>query len=871
MDKWEKIQVHNMIVELLGIIAMIVCVVIGSLCDWNVIVKNNILIVVNDIDSFSLTILQIQASIGTLVIAIIALITGNISDSYMGISISDFYLNIKPWKLTQKILIFLLLGLSLLAVIFHSFGLYNMVFYTFICTLIGIIISILEIYSAFKGRNEQNLEIEAYIEYVLKTDKDFLYKLNLYENFVIDWEKELESQDKQSYEKYHQIFCRYIFALWNFESDESLAAIEKQCYNMSYCMLGSEGKTVKERGIEFVQDIYDVMWRIILTHIKEENKLLNQYKNEFTLFSEICNELISTIDELSVENVEKRLKLGNLIDFVLRVAIWFRYDDLENENSDDTKYKRYKYDFSSEVNELTSFAKYIGYYLSKQQNKNNIINQNVWALALSSWSLFSAYNIPEIRMDDFLKTKVATYFGYCYGLLVNGQENIVKQGLYLRGMKQIIKLDNRYQVLFYMMVHCYIYYLAEREDDDCIPNEVRKSAKNIWNDTEIRDAFLELLNALAEHEEWLEIDIPEKMSIFLHRYEFFPKYNSFKSMIIEYVISDFYIFLILFMSRQFFLPELLDRNIDDLKGFRYVCDGAAINTKKIFLSLYENIFVGKMTKKQMDEEVELMYDSLEKTVKKKQKERYVKLAKQAQETYKKNVNEEEICEKIKLGAKKYIEDKFAPILAESDEKNGIIKINLLNFSGDTSSIGKKNNLDGYYSYMSGNFFVGIEKFLYMRKNIVEKNRYEDFRDDGEFMEYLSANEFCLLLGSQRILRNQDYKLTSEYDRFLDKFETIFTPVAREGIALKRDSIQVCLHEINVSIHPSSIKETNAKYDREKGIYNYSILNGLSIDFDEDELREFLYNNCKVINVTAKISIQENSKPVGTVFTRKIRP
>lgn len=77
---------------------------------------------------------------------------------------------------------------------------------------------------------------------------------------------------------------------------------------------------------------------------------------------------------------------------------------------------------------------------------------------------------------------------------------------------------------------------------------------------------------------------------------------------------------------------------------------------------------------------------------------------------------------------------------------------------------------------------------------------------------------------------------------------------------------MCLHNINVSIHSPSIQEENVEYDKETGKYNYPILNGLPIDFEEDELREFLYNNRKVINVAAKISIQVNEKPCGTIFT-----
>lgn len=160
---------------------------------------------------------------------------------------------------------------------------------------------------------------------------------------------------------------------------------------------------------------------------------------------------------MNVEEVEKRLKFDNLADSVLRAAIWLRYnkDNEVYDKEDETKFKKYEYNYQSEISELNSFAKYIGYYLEKQNNKNNIINQRVWANVLNRWSLFSTYNIPEERAEDFLKAKVNTYFCYCYGMIVNGQENIVKMGLYLSGMRNTVRLDNKYQALLYLVVHCY--------------------------------------------------------------------------------------------------------------------------------------------------------------------------------------------------------------------------------------------------------------------------------------------------------------------------------------------------------------------------------------------------------------------------------
>ncbi len=489
MEEWKRIQRNYKIREIAGIFAIIVFIFIGWICDRNVLDKGNILIYIEDIESFSLTILQIQATVGTLIFTIIALITGNISDSYMGVPVSDFYLNIKPWGLTQKILIFISLGLSIAGVIAHSLSRYNMVFYLFIATFVAILLSILEIYSAFKGRNTQIQEIEAYVNYMLESDIKYEEKLNIYQNFVSDWKDEVDSQDKQSYEKYLEVFKKGMLALWECRNEDGLLAIKQQCHSMAYCLLWSEKITVKERGIEFIQDIYDILWGIIHKCIIEDKPLINQYKCEFPFFAEIHNELVQNIDELNVENVEKRLRFGYLADLIQRTAIWFKYDREENEEDIDSKNRRYKYEYSGEISELNSFARYIGYYLGKQQNKNNTINQRIWAEVLSGWGIFSDYNIPEERKEKFLKVKVDTYFAYCYGMLVNGQENVVRQGLYLKGMKQAVKLNNKYQALLYIVVHCYIYYLSERESDDCIPEDIRQSAKSIWEDDRVKEAF----------------------------------------------------------------------------------------------------------------------------------------------------------------------------------------------------------------------------------------------------------------------------------------------------------------------------------------------------------------------------------------------
>lgn len=861
MEGWKSIQKVYRKREILGLIAIAISFMIGAICDWNVLIEKNVLIPIDDIESFSLTILQIQATVGTLIFTIIALITGNISDSYMGVSVNDFYLNIKPWKLTQKVLIIISLGICLVSIVCHSLGLYNIVFYLFVATLIVILISILQIYPAFEGKNKLEQDIESYIIYMLEKDISYEKKLDIFCNFVSDWEKIIYLQEKVNYEKYLKIFEKCMSSFWDYGSDEALVSIKQQCYSVSYCLLNSEKKILKRRGIEILQYIYDYMWIFILNSINDNRITLNKYKSEFPLFKEIYQELMQSIGELNIEDVEKSFRFDYLIDSVLRVDTWLKYDKEENLNEkENTKFKIYQ-------NEIESFAKYMGYYLSEKNNKKDVINSYIWAKALNGLSFFSTYNIPKEREKIFLWDKVNIYFSYCYSMIINKQETIIKQGLYIDGMGTVFSLDNKYQALLYLSVHCYIYYIAEREKDECVPEDIRKSVSDIWNDDAVKVAFKNFIDELSEKEEWLNLDMYNQMCSILDKYELYPKYGATKCMLIKYVVSDFYLFLILYMSYEFLLPGLLEKNIDDAQAYRYILHTNEKKTKDMLVGLFKMASIDNKTEEEIYNEVNLIYDDFEKKVKKKQKERYIKLAKEEQKKYESQINEKEICEKIKNDTIKNLKEKFAPILVNDDEKNGIITINLLKMTDYTKSVG---SIKGLYSHINEMFLYGIVKFLYQRKEVEIKNKTNDFENDKEFIKYLAGNSLHLLLGSQYIFKNRDYKIADSYEKFMENSETIYTTgsILRKGIALKKNSVQVCLHNVNVSIHPSNIKEENVKYDIETENYSYSILEGVSIDFSEEELREFLYNNFKIINITAKISVQVNERPCGTIFIRR---
>lgn len=124
-------------------------------------------------------------------------------------------------------------------------------------------------------------------------------------------------------------------------------------------------KKIKKNGLEFVQEIYDTVWNFMLTDVINNNLFPKPYQNKFPLFSDICEELTDCIEKLTVEDVERKLRFNYLFDSVLRVNFWLEYYKREDINVDEdkTRVNKSKFNYRNEINELNSFAKYLGYYV----------------------------------------------------------------------------------------------------------------------------------------------------------------------------------------------------------------------------------------------------------------------------------------------------------------------------------------------------------------------------------------------------------------------------------------------------------------------------------------------------------------------------
>lgn len=835
MDDWRKDRLKVIKAEIIAVVVIFVFIGIGL---WWQFCSNSISEIICEKinDDFAMVILQIQATVDTLTIAIIALISGSVSDSCMGITFSDYYLNIRPFIFKQKRIIVSSIILLAINIGFYIAGWQRLILWVFAVTVVLILMSINEVYLIFDGKRLVEKETKDYINYVLSKKCEYRKKYNICIKLASDWKNVISSQSKENYESYKEEFLNGVTALLNYETQESLMGIKEICKETEYCFLNAEDSVVRENGIELLEEIYAKLWKYIL-----ENKEKISYKAPFDLFNEVDRYAIDAIKGMSVEKVQKYVRWDGLIEYIQRITFWIGYD----ENNSKT-----------ELNNTYYFARFAGNYLSTHyDNKyesywNHVLEKSFWTYTA---------NIPKERIDDFLHARCIVKFNYIYGFIENGLDTLVINGFFIGSMAKIFRLEDKYEVLLGLCVHCFLYYSSKR-NIKTIASKMQNCAEKVILHSSVKKIYKNFLEHLCMNSSSLDFDMMKQMTMILEPYE---RYNDFSYGYMKNVIKEYYMFVILYLSNTYYMPGLLERNLDDETYSGYVYENKAEDTKQMLIELYTIIDDRESREQEIVAKVELMYDEFSAFEKQKFKEKQMKKAMQNQIQYIWNVDVEKVEVHIKQMVDRKLKEKFKEIIVDSDKQGEVIDIPVLSLFDYTESI-NENCVDGFCPNMYGQFSLGIEWILRNRNVLDKVDRIKDFSDDRDYMDYLQSNNLELLIGSKFTLANRDYSLTQEFEKLTEDWKVIYTMLMENGLALKRGSIKVCIHSIEVVIRPQSISDEKQSYNEETGLYTYSIYSGMPINFKEHELNAFLHDNRKVIEISAKVSVQTAAERVGTL-------
>lgn len=494
---------------------------LGAIIDSMVICKQiPVIIKVENISEFSLALIQIQATIVTLMLSIIGILSGVLSDQYMGVSVSYYFLEIKPYPLTHKKIVyaeFILLGFSLIG---YVFLLYNFLFSIFISSLILIVVSIVEMYEVFKGKKYIEDNIKEYINSKFKIIEDTKSKeekevkentedteeikkgIEIAGEFVEHWKSIVSSQTTEEFEQYSVIFWKiFIFLLHNKKIDN----INSYTESMALSLLQSESQSCKLRGMLFINDVYQEIKLWIDKH-RSRAKTINQ-RIEFTdrisavWYSTLClldDEVTKVAFEeyfwKKVETYDYKKKKDQEIKFQ-----WFDYF---------TKTILYVHSyispFGKQFDTVMNLANRLGDYVIKQKKMGHRLDEDYWSLIIAKGYDYSEYfrKKDENEQNLYIYYLILRDFNICFGYLMNCQTEMILQGLCSGdAIGDLAYYEPQLKKL--TLIHCLMYYIVNRGEKHGIPKGIRKKTNQLLLNNEFQHSVTEWYIELNECENLL--------------------------------------------------------------------------------------------------------------------------------------------------------------------------------------------------------------------------------------------------------------------------------------------------------------------------------------------------------------------------------
>lgn len=467
---WKDIQNKQRLSETIWIIVMIVVLVFGIIIEIYDIKDCKKFALLNyqvlNYDNISLALLQIQATIDTLAIALLALLSGKITDSYMGISWNDFQLNQKPMIFKQKRIVYGLLILLVVSIGMHMLEFYNIVTAMFIVACIIIGISVWQIYGAFTEDIKIRKEIKIYYLYLIENKEESLLPV-----FVNSWAHQIVDQQLQEYKEWLEIFVKIFQKEFLRDTPEARVILQEKCSKLVGILFEAYGQSSKARGMSLLYTCYEQAFVCIKNHKTQ----IKEFEDGYHLFGNVSPKLRKCLEEVSIKIVEDKLNWNNLIDYIMYVNYELAYrDDLQNERI-----------------ELIYFMNYMSYYLS--QNKSQNYNKHEWGKILLNLKYYeeTSYTIDK---DIVNEQRAKMMLAYAIGLVRFQMFDLLKDTLYMKAMRHANTMNSKYYIYMVLSVHCYMFYIAEYESEEYVSKELKESCKRFLEDREIRRRFSKFLD-----------------------------------------------------------------------------------------------------------------------------------------------------------------------------------------------------------------------------------------------------------------------------------------------------------------------------------------------------------------------------------------
>ncbi|OOP74671.1 hypothetical protein [Clostridium beijerinckii] len=789
----------------------------------------------SDIDGMINTLFQVQASIATLGIALIALLSEAAKTTVFGVSVSRYVMQESHKILKHRTLIFTELCLIMMSYFAIVLKYNNLFISVFIISLVIILFMVNDIFILFYGSDYIKDDIKEYCLSIYEED-DIDKKNAILNSLEKDINFSVENNDFTRLKDDTELLFNILKVLIK---EKDILTIRGQfqevCTNLCEKIFMQEKSNQIYLCLNFIYEIYK--------ECNEHNNDDNQYIF-FTFLDDIYRELINSLRKIKYEIISSKYIIEK-IHKELYKNLYF-----EKEKAESSYYLKNNYFLKM----YSSFIYHEFFILNKQNNSEENISKVKHYLYenLKNIIEYDTYKYFQEEKKEMAYDEICNYFK----ILIDNFDEDALEDIFFDSFLDIYSFKE-YRIRGIFIIVIYLYYLLEKEslvDDDLrefVKKLMKKKSFTIGN-------FIFRRNRNYLFNEKLINTIKNK----LRTWEKYPKKRGMgKVLIMEDTINEFLIFTML--KRNSYKESLMQDILLLVHGNEFHFYTAFVGNNKMntvekyekFLTLFDFEAIEKHKLIQKVDMLESAISDIYKTSEIKVSEKE-KLNDEDIETLKENIQEkcsDTIKECISI---------FNKIPA--DIKTKTKTMTLFNLDTDTRFIFEDVN-SRMGSWIKQSLIILLIQLINENLLAINKN-YDDKESLEDFFHSIEENELTVdtLIG----YRNWFYGYIKE-DRFAE-FEKNKNKIESDGlgnivVAINSKQLFFMLKKIKVYIKNYSETEilSDKKRDANTGDgYMYNITNDIFIGFKKEELIEYVNNRKKKITVEIEFEYGISGKPIG---------
>lgn len=787
------------------------------------------------------TIITVQATVMTLSIAILTLVSNRNNEDYLGIDISDYILNKKSIILTYKNTIAVSFFLLFFNIALKIYKQDLLIIGLFIASCVIVFYLIINIYNGFANHEIINEEISGYIENTI-LKKTGSSRRNYLEDFFDNLKK--DSISDYSRKQREGFFFEKIFDVF-FNSqiqNDDRECLEEGCINYLH-YLKENDKT--HTFLVFIQRCYLSMYQNI-----NENTISKGVKT-ISILSSVGDDIYEIFNAGEISEFNKTF---DWVLFVRNVSLVSAY-----------------YHNSLEQDSIIHFGYIIGKYCVR--HNNDVLGEQITTLfrRMRFANYVEVFDESQKNIYTIISKKMLLRLSKV--IILNNRIDIIKTDvfdeIYRFRLNDGFESSNKQMALFAIEIHTFLFYIAFYETTNCVSQKIKDECVKILKEIRVKNIFKTAFFQIADNDinimgeggkgslNIFNTNLVETVFNDLSPLDISPISGNYKEYVMEKAVDDYIVFLFTYIANVYSDASIIKNSFEKEKGAAYYYikyfDKRNISRyKKLYFCFVSTSATDEKTKN----DIKVSYGRLQNAVEEFEKEEVLS-GRGEDEVHKISEEEKRKMEKELI---QFLNLQLGDLQLSDGEKDETINAKLLTINGFSNR-----DLSGYIRDTQRflvNSFAGIVCYQWKKNDCLNEKNIKGM-DENKYINYLQENSGKIFVGSSLNFMIDEHSDEDQVNKYLKTQKRSFEENYAYGLIMDRESA-VNVDDVTIDIRPQTMEEMDIEFDEERDKYKYEVSQGIYIYVTKEELKKYLNDRIRVIEINAKIEMSKDVKGIRII-------